>query len=299
MTDPLDTPATSDSAAAVFARARPQLRALAHRLLGSAADADDVVQDAWLRFERVDPATIDRPGAWLRTVVTRLCLDELRSRRRRPAPVDLEPAAPADLPPAAEPEDTALVADSVTRAMLVVLDRLEPDERIAFVLHDVFAVPFADIGPLVGRSASTTKKLASRARAKVRAGRAASSADARHARVVVERFLRAAAAGDLGALIEVLAPDVVRRSDVQALPPGAAAVVRGAHAVALGAMAFGHRARDAEVALVDGAIGAVVVSGGRLRFALRFTIAGDRIAAYDVIADPARLAAIDLRVLDA
>jgi RNA polymerase sigma-70 factor, ECF subfamily len=209
MTDDETTEVAADAA---FRSARAELRGLAHRLLGSAADAEDVLQEAWLRFRRVDVAGIDNVTAWLRTVVTHLCLDELRARQRRPALLE----ATTDLAEAGSsigPEETALVADSVTRAMLVVLDRLDPDERVAFVLHDVFAVPFADIGPIVDRSAATAKKLASRARGKVR-GNVTAGPQLRH-RAVVERFLAAAGSGDLGGLVAVLAPDVVRRSDLR------------------------------------------------------------------------------------
>lgn len=285
-----------DAHDAAFRRARSQLRGLAHRLLGSAVDADDVLQEAWLRLGRVDLDGIDNVDAWLRTVVTRLCLDEMRSRRRRPVPAEL-PAGP-DVGPDPGPEDAAIVADSITRAMLVVLDRLDADERIAFVLHDVFAVPFADIGPIVDRSAATTKKLASRARSKVRGGRAESAAGDRRARAVVERFLSAAGRGDLAGVVGVLAPDVVRRSDIEALPPGAAAILRGADAVARGTVALAGRAEIAEVVLVDGVIGAIVAPAGRLLIALRFEVVDDRIAGYDVIADPIRLAVLELRLLD-
>ncbi len=299
MTD--ETPATGGISPserdAMFRRARPQLRSLAHRLLGSAADADDMLQEAWIRLDRSDIDTIDNVDAWLRTVVTRLCLDELRSRRRRPVAAE-PPAEAATAGESVAPEETAIVADSVTRAMLVVLDRLEPDERIAFVLHDLFAVPFADIGPIVDRSPATTKKPASRARSKVRGGPAGRAAAAHRSRSVVERFLSAAGRGDLAGVVAVLAPDVVRRSDVQALPPGAAALVRGADAVARGTVALAGRSEIAEVVLVDGSIGAIVAPAGRLWIALRFEVVEDRIAAYDVIADPARLAALELRVLD-
>jgi ketosteroid isomerase-like protein len=230
--------------------------------------------------------------------VSRVCLDMLRSRRSRRE--DLVTQEAADRLPAlgSHPEDEALLADSVSRALLVVLDTLTPAERIAFVLHEMFAVPFGQIGPIVERTPGAAKKLASRARQKVRGTPTASAADLVRQRRVVETFLAAARAGDLEAVLGVLAPDVVRRADPAALPSGAAAEVRGARAVAEGTVLLAARARHAELALVNGAVGAIVAPGGRLLIALIFTIEADKIAAYEVIADPVRLRGLDLAVLD-
>ncbi len=190
-----------------------------------------------------------------------------------------------------------MLAESVGRAMLVVLDRLGPAERVAFVLHDLFAVPFDQIAPIVGRTPAAAKKLASRARQRVRGVPAGPPADLGHQRQVVEAFLAAARQGDLGALLEVLAPDVIRRADPAALQPGGAAVVRGADAVARQTLVLGPRARFAEPALVDGAVGVVVAPRGRLLLALTVSVRDGRVAGYDVIADPARLRQLDLALL--
>jgi RNA polymerase sigma factor (sigma-70 family) len=284
----------------VFRAEAPSLRSLAVRLLGVVPEVDDVLQDAWLRAERVEVAGLDNPAAWLRTVVSRCCFDVLRARRRRSTlDARLERDATVAALGARSPEDDALLADDISQALLVVLDRLDPDERMAFVLHDVLAIPFDEIGPIVGRSASTTKKLASRARRKVR-GPSPAAPPTRRAeqRRVVEAFLAAARAGDVGGVLAVLDPDVVRRCDPQALPPGVAAVVRGADAVAQGTVALGARSRAAEVVLVDGEVGAVIAVAGRLRIALRFEVEAGRILAYDVIADPARLDRLEITLLE-
>lgn len=287
-----------DRLAERFEAERGKLRALAYRLLGSAAEAEDAVQEAWLRLAGVDASEVNDLPAWLRTVVTRICLDMLRSRRSRRE--DLAGQEVADQFPAqgSHPEDEALLADSVSRALLVVLDTLTPAERIAFVLHEMFAVPFGQIGPIVERTPAAAKKLASRARQKVRGTSTVPAGDLARQRRVVAAFLAAARAGDLEAVLAVLAPDVVRRADPAALPPGAAAEVRGARAVAEGTVLLAARSRDAELALVNGAVGAIVAPGGRLLIALTFTIDGDRIAGYEVIADPVRLRGLDLAVLD-
>jgi RNA polymerase sigma factor (sigma-70 family) len=291
MTDP-------DLVVQVFEQHRTHLRAVAQRLLGSAAEADDAVQEAWLRFSRTDTSGVDNLAGWLTTVVSRVSLDALRaraSRRERPAGWELPEPRDRSAP---DPQEEAQLADSVGRALLVVLDRLVPAERVAFVLHDVFGLPFADIGPVLQRSPDAAKKLASRARRKVRVPAEELPADLAGHRRVVEAFLDAVRRGDLAALMAVLAPDVVRRADPVALPPGAAAVVRGAREVAVEARGLSpQRARQAEPALVDGAVGAVVAPGGRLAAALVFTIADGRISAYEVIADPARLARLDVAVL--
>ena len=280
-----------DGLAERFETHRGQLRAVAYRMLGSAAEADDAVQEAWLRLSRTDPGGIGNLEAWLRTVVSRLCLDMLRTRAsRREEPLDLQ------LPGADDPEHEAVLIDSVGRAMLVVLDTLTPAERVAFVLHDLFAVPFDQIAPIVDRTPAATKKLASRARHRVRGVTAAPATELARQRQVVEAFLAAARSGDLDALLAVLAPDVVRRADRAALAPDRATVVRGADAVAREMLVFGRRSRFAEPALVNGRIGAVVAPNGRLVAALAITVEGGRVSEYEMIADPVRLRRLDLAV---
>ena len=281
-----------DELAERFEAERGRLRGLAYRLLGSAAEADDAVQEAWLRLNRVD--SVDNLAAWLTTVVSRVCLDVLRARKtRREDPFEVVPEPVADADPAGEVE----LADSVGRALLVVLAALGPAERIAFVLHDLFAVPFDRIGPVLDRTPVAAKKLASRARQRVRGTSALPPADLARHRRVVDAFLAAARGGDLAELMEVLAPDVVRRADAAALPVGAALETRGARAVAEETQVFGKRARFAETALVDGAVGVVVAPRGRLLLALAVTVEDERVAAYEVIAAPARLAALHITLL--
>ncbi|WP_410639393.1 sigma-70 family RNA polymerase sigma factor [Amycolatopsis sp. lyj-346] len=283
-----------DELAADFEAERGRLRGLAYRMLGSAAEADDAVQEAWLRLNRVD--SVDNLAAWLTTVVSRVCLDVLRSRKaRREDPSEVFPEPIDDTDPA----DEAALADSVGRALLVVLDALGPAERIAFVLHDLFAVPFDRIAPVLDRTPVAAKKLASRARQRIRGASPLPPADLARHRRVVDAFLAAARGGDLAALLDVLAPDVVRRADAAALPTGVALETRGARAVAEETQVFGKRARFAEAALVDGALGVVVAPRGRLVLALAVTVDGERVAAYEVVADPARLAALHVTLLGA
>ncbi|MET8697565.1 sigma-70 family RNA polymerase sigma factor [Kitasatospora sp. NPDC004723] len=275
-----------------FEAERGRLGAVARRMLGSTAEAEDAVQEAWLRLERVDAAEVENLPGWLTTVVSRICLDVLRARRTEPVLVEggegIEGAVDG-------PEAEAELVEEVGRAMLVVLDRLGPAERVAFVLHDGFAVPFEEIGPIVGRNTVAAKKLASRARQRVRgAGEERGTGD----RVVVEAFLAAARGGDLDALLAVLAPDVVRRADPAALPAGRAVVLRGAEAVAGETRVIGRRARFGVPVLVDGAVGAAIAPDGRLRLLLRFTVADGRVAAFEVVADPARLAAAEVGLAD-
>ncbi|GAA3122814.1 sigma-70 family RNA polymerase sigma factor [Streptosporangium carneum] len=289
----------NDGLAERFEAHRDHLLRVAYRMLGSLGEAEDAVQEAWLRLSRVDADGVENLGGWLRTVVSRVCLDMLRSRRARPEePVGQQvPDLVGDADNGGDPEREALLADSVGRALLVVLDTLVPAERVAFVLHDMFAVPFDQIAPIVGRSSVTTKKLASRARHRVRGGSAIPTAELARRRHVVDAFLAASRGGDLDAILAVLVPDVVRRADPAALPPGAATEVRGARAVAEGIAVFGRRARFAETALVNGTVGVVVAPRGRLLLALGVTVEGDRIAGYDVIADPARLRRLDIAIL--
>ncbi|MER7007748.1 sigma-70 family RNA polymerase sigma factor [Dactylosporangium sp. NPDC000555] len=261
-----------------FAHDRPHLRAVAYRLLGSLDDADDALQQAWLKAARADLSDVHNLTGWLTTVTARECLDLLRARRRR-----AEVALPAE-PPAAPSPDEAVLAERVGLALLVVLDRLSPDQRVAFVLHDLFSVPFGDIARVLRKSPDAAKKLASRARERVNGGDpAAVRADAATWRLA-EAFLAASRSGDIPALLELLAPEVVRRADPALLPPGVPALVHGARAVAEETRAFAARTRAAQVALVDGAPGLVVAPGGRLLAVLRLTVEGGRITAVDVVA---------------
>ncbi|PWI40913.1 sigma-70 family RNA polymerase sigma factor [Streptomyces sp. ICBB 8177] len=292
-----------DALAERFEEHRGLLRSVAYRMLGSRTEADDAVQETWLRLSRVDPTEVDNLGGWLRTVVARICLDMLRAcqRRREEFPGDGLPDRAGHTTPgsATDPEEEALLAESVSRALLVVLERLAPAERIAFVLHDMFAVPFQEIAPVVGRTPVAAKKLASRARVRVRGAADSGSPGLAADRRVVEAFLAAAREGDVEGLLAVLAPDVERTADAVALSPGASPVSRGAHAVTRETLVFGRRARYADVALVDGAVGVVVAPAGRLLLVLRITVEAGRVAAYEVIADPVRLARVDVTVLDA
>jgi RNA polymerase sigma-70 factor, ECF subfamily len=294
-----------------FEAHRARLRAVAYRMLGSASEADDAVQEAWLRLSRTDPAGVENLGGWLTTVVSRVCLTMLRARSsRREEPLDTrepDPAAgPAD---GVDPEREALLAEGVGLALLVVLDTLTPAERVAFVLHDLFAVPFEQVAPIVGRSPAAARQLASRARRRVQGAAPApsptgasaassssrSGADLARRRAVVDAFLAAARGGDFEALLAVLDPDVVARADPAAVRAGAAEEVRGAAAVA---GTFAGRARAARPALVDGAAGAVWAPGGRPRVVLAFTIADGRITRIDLLADPERLGRLELTILD-
>ena len=278
-----------------FEEHRTHLRAVAYRILGSVSEVDDAVQEAWLRLSRADSAKIDNLGGWLTTVVARVCLDMLRSRQSRRE----EPFTPDAPEPVAtgtrgsSPEREALLADSVGLALLVVLDRLTPAERLAFVLHDMFAVPFEEIAPIVGRSAEATRQLASRARRRVRGG-GSPDPDVIRQREVVEAFLAALRAGDFEGLLAVLDPDLVVRADM----PGAPAEVRGAAMWARGAVAYGHMARGVQPALVNGAIGLVMAPRGRLSRALTFTITNGRITEIEVIGNPARLGELDVSIVD-
>jgi len=282
-----------------FEESRSHLRAVAYRMLGSSSEVDDAVQEAWLRLSRTDTSAIDNLGGWLTTVVARVCLDMLRSRKSRReepfAPYAPEPVATGT--PGSSPEQEALLADSVGLALLVVLDRLTPAERLAFVMHDMFAMPFEEIAPIVGRSAAATRQLASRARRRVRGGGAAPKPDLVRQREVVDAFLAALRSGDFEGLLAVLDPDLVVRTDL-AVPSGAPAEIRGAAVWAKQAVAFGHLARLVRPALVNGAIGAVMAPRGRLFRALRLTIANGKITELEVIGDPARLAGLEVSIVD-
>lgn len=281
-----------------FEAHRTHLRAVAYRMLGSLSEADDAVQEAWLKLSRSDASEVQNLGGWLTTVVARVCLDMLRSRTsRREEPLGMYVPDPiisrAD---GIDPEQEALLADSVGLALLVVLETLGPAERLAFVLHDLFAVPFDDIAPIVGRTPTAARQLASRARRRVQGAAPVPDADLARQREVVEAFLAAARGGDFEALVEVLDPDVVARSDSGALRPGA--LIRGAAAVAGHALTFARLAEVARPALVNGAAGIVATVDGRPVSVLAFTITGGKIAAIDVLADPERLGRLDLTVLE-
>ena len=273
---------------AVFGRERPHLLAVAFRILGSDADAQDVVQEAWIRYAHVDLGHIQNMPAWLTTVVTRLCLDLLRRARECPhQPADL-PAAPAG--GGDGPEQIALLAGELAEAFAIVLDELTPPQRVALILHDVFGTPFDEVARILGTTPASAKKLASRARGRVRRPAGAPAADPRTARRVVSAFLRAAQQGDVDGLVRLLHPAVTRTADPQALPPGAAQRVRGAQAVVTETRALQASAQRARVVTIDGWPGIAVMSEHDLRAALVFRVAGDRIAHYDVISDPQRLA---------
>jgi RNA polymerase sigma factor (sigma-70 family) len=277
-----------DRTAGLFQTHRDHLHGVAYRMLGSVSEAEDAVQEAWIRLSRADVSTVDNLAGWLATVVARVCLDMLRSRAARRehtlGRLPSESDAPVGSGSWPEPEQEAQLAESVGRALLVVLDTLAPAERIALVLHDVFAVPFAEIAPIVARTPAATKKLAGRARLKVRAGSDTPRVELARHRRVVEAFLAAARTGDVPGLLAVLAPDVVRRADRTALPAGVGSELRGAARVAEEIRILsGPRAHAAEPALVNGAAGAVVTRGSQLVFALRFTIEDGRIVSFDVL----------------
>jgi RNA polymerase sigma factor (sigma-70 family) len=283
-----------------FEEHRTHLRAVAYRMLGSVSEADDAVQEAWLRLSRSDAREIENMGGWLTTVVGRVCLNMLRSRRtRREDPLEVHVPEPiVSREDGVDPEQEALLADSVGLALLVVLETLSPAERLAFVLHDMFAVPFDEIAPMVGRSPTAARQLASRARRRVRGAAPAPDADIARQREVVDAFFAAARGGDFDALVAVLDPDVVLRSDGGAERPGATAVVHGARAVAERALMFARLSPFVRPALVNGVAGVVVAPRGEPFSVMAFTVAGGKIVAIDGLADPTRLRELDLRVLD-
>jgi RNA polymerase sigma factor (sigma-70 family) len=290
-----------DFLAEQFEEHRSHLRAVAYRMLGSLSEADDAVQEAWLRLSRSDTSEVENLGGWLTTVVARVSLDMLRSRKsRREEPLGNHPSARVPEPilnreDRTDPEHEALLADSVGPALLVLLEMLAPAERLAFVLHDMFSVPFAEIAPIVGRSPNAAKMLASRARRRIQGVAPVPDADLTRQRRVVDAFLAASRDGDFEALLTLLDPDVVLRADRAALQTGAPREVRGAPAVA---DTFSGRARFAQPALVNGAVGAVWAPGGRPRVVFGFTITRGQIVKIDILADPTRLRRLDLAVLN-
>lgn len=280
-----------------FEANRNHLRRVAYRMLGSASEADDAVQEAWLRLARADTGDVRNLSGWLTTVVARVCLDMLRGRKARRE----EPMGPQVPEPIVgrdggiDPEHETQMADSVGLALMVVLETLSPAERIAFVLHDMFDLPFDEIAPIVGRSEAAARQLASRARRRVQGADKASDTDLASQREIVDAFLAASRNGNFEGLLAVLDPDVVVTADDAAARLGGSHELRGADAVA---RAFVGRAQAARTVLVDGAVGAVVAPRGRLRLVVRFTIADGKIAAIDAVGDPERLSAFDLSVLD-
>lgn len=281
----------------LFESHRSHLRAVAYRMLGSATEADDAVQEAWLRLNGSNTSEVANLGGWLTTVVARVCLDILRSRRREEA-LDAEVVEPiADSK--SNPEQEALLADSVGVALLVVLDTLSPAERVAFVLHDVFDLPFDEIAPIVDRTPDAARQLASRARRRVRGGERTSNSDLQSQRVVVDAFLAALRAGDFEGLLAVLDPDVVVRMDAAPGAPGAPREFRGAANWARGATAaFSRFARFVQPAVVNGTVGLVFAPGGKLSRALSFTVANGKITQVEIITDRDRLQQLELSVLD-
>jgi RNA polymerase sigma-70 factor (ECF subfamily) len=304
--------ADSDGLAAAFEEHRDHLRAVAYRLLGSMTDADDAVQDTWLRLTGADTSEVGNLGGWLTTVVARVSLNMLRSRRRRheePVGDSWPGAAEAAARDgagggrtagrAADPEDEAVLADSVGLALLVVLDTLTPAERLAFVLHDMFAMPFTEVAGVLGRSTEATRQLASRARRRVRGAPSPDRvADLARQREVTTAFLAAARGGDFSALVALLDSDVTLTADAGAAPSGRAMRLQGVELVSRGAVASSVRAADSQLALVNGDVGVVFAPAGRLRIVLAFTVSpARRITAIDVIADPDRLRRLRLAVL--
>jgi RNA polymerase sigma factor (sigma-70 family) len=284
----------NDWLAVQFEEHRPHLRAAAYRMLGSVSEADDAVQEAWLRLSRSDVGAIENLGGWLTTVVARVCLNELRSRRREePLGVHI-PDPIVSREDRVDPEHEALLADSVGLALLVVLETLGPAERLAFVLHDMFGVPFDEIAPFVDRSPAAARQLASRARRRVRGAPTEPDASLPAQREVVDAFFAAARDGDFDALVAVLDPEVVLRSDGGDARPGTTVEVHGAHAVASRAMMFAKLAPYVRPALINGAAGVVVTPRGRPFSVMGFTVAGGRVVAIDALADPERLAQLDL-----
>jgi RNA polymerase sigma factor (sigma-70 family) len=285
--------------AQAFEAERPHLRAVAYRLLGSLSEAEDAVQEAWLHLSRSDTGSVRNLGGWLTTVVARISLNMLRSRQSRREEsleaAELEPGMRE--PSVTDPEQEALMTDSVGLALLVVLEALSPAERLAFVLHDIFAVPFHEIAPLVERSETATRQLASRARHRVRAGAKVQGDDLPASREMVDAFLSASRAGNFEALLALLDPDVVYRADYGAALAGRSQVIRGAAAVVKQARVFMRLARFAQPVLVNDAVGIIVAPYGRLRYVAHFTITGGKIAEINVIADPAVLRQLRLAVL--
>jgi len=279
-----------------FEQDRTHLLGVAYRMLGSLAEAEDAVQESWLRLSRDGAAEVSNLTGWLTTVVSRVCLDMLRSREsRREESLDTAFARTSRDTTATSPADEAVLAESVGLALLVVLNALAPAERLAFVLHDMFAMPFEEIAPIIGKSPAAARQLASRARRRVRGGSPRMDGDVAEQRRVVDAFVGALRAGDFDGLIAVLDPDFVIRADAFAARSGAPAEVRDPRAWARGAIQYAHLQRFAQPALIDGAVGLVVAPRGRLNRVLIFRIAEGTVASIDVVADPEHLQRLDVR----
>jgi RNA polymerase sigma-70 factor (ECF subfamily) len=283
-----------------FEEHRTHLRAVAYRMLGSLTEADDAVQEAWLRLNRTDADEVDNLGGWLTTVVARISLNMLRSRAtRREDPIDVRLPEPiVDRADGTDPEHEALLADAVGLALLVVLETLSPAERLSFVLHDMFAVPFDEIAPIVDRSPDAARQLASRARRRVQAENTVPDADLDAQREVVDAFLAAAREGDFDRLVAILDPDVVLRTDLGALPAGRSRELRGAELVAGRARTFGQMGLVMRPALINGAAGGVSMRDGKPFSVGGFTVANGKIVEIDILTDPERLSRLDLTILD-
>jgi RNA polymerase sigma-70 factor (ECF subfamily) len=279
-----------------FEAHRARLGAIAYRMLGSPTEAEDVVQEVWLRISGHGADDVRNLGGWLTTVAARICLDHLRARTLRPEEALDDTELPGNLD---DPEEAAVLADSIGVALLVVLDTLTPAERLAFVLHDLFDVPFGEIAAVVNRSPDATKMLASRARRRVRSAGPAMATDLARQRAVVDAFLAAARDGDMAALLDVLDPDVIVRADAAASPTAAAIEVRGGRRVAVQALSFAGRVAHARPTLVNGSVGIAVAPHGRLAIVMTFTLTGDRIAELGILAEPERLKSLRLIELDA
>ncbi|MFE1199506.1 sigma-70 family RNA polymerase sigma factor [Streptomyces olivaceoviridis] len=281
-----------------FEENRRALLGLSYRMLGSHEEAEDAVQETWLRLDRADATAVRNLPGWLRTVTSRVCLDMLRSRHGgREECWDGDPASATVATSESGPEHEVLEAEAVGLALLVVLNTLSPAERVSFVLHDMFGVPFDEIGAILDRSEATVKKLASRARHKVRAPRERHLVEVNQHREVVAAFQAAACTGDTHIIASRLAPDVVRRADAAALPSGRPARVHGAGSVAHEISRFGSAARHSEPALIDGRVGLLVAPGGRLRLAVCFSIEDGLVKEYELVADPDRLRRLCIRLL--
>lgn len=292
--------AAHDWLAEQFERERPRLRAVAYRLLGSLSEADDAVQESWLHVSRADSGSVTHLGRWLTTVVARVCLNLLRSRAARREEF-LEGHLPDPIISREEgmdPEQAVLLAEAVGLALQIVLETLEPAERVAFVLHDVFALPFDEIAPLVERSPMAARQLASRARRRVQRAAPVPDTDLAHSRAVVDAFLAAVREGDIAGLLAVLDPDVVARADYGVRPPGLPREARGARTVAKGAITFARGVQFARPVLVNGTVGVVAAPGGQPSAVMAFTVRQGKIVEIDILLDPARLRQLDFSMLN-
>ena len=289
----------TDFLAQNFEQNRGHLRAVAYRMLGSVTEADDAIQEAWLRLSRSDATQIENLGGWLTTVVARVCLDMLRSRSsRKEEPLDVNVPEPVpSSSPGSDPEQETLLADSVGLAVMVVLDRLNPSERLAFVLHDMFGMAFEEIAFIVGKSPAAARQLASRARRRVQGGPIPSDIAVEQQRPVVERFLSALRSGDFEALVAVLDPEVEVHIDEAAARPGAPRELRGAHAFARGAITYAQLAQSVELMLLDNSVGLMWAPQGHLQRVLQFTFRQGRIATVNIIAEAAQLRKLQLAIL--